>query len=185
LDVRWLPRWLTAATLAGNHVMYGVITIRRQSRESEKERVMSNPSVFYNTDVVITGNYSTPPLWSSCQTSWLQNGDVLWFMWGTNWIYMLCTGCGRNNSHISKNHCGVSKADSEVWSIPLGRVHNKVFSRLHAVVGWASRLCSGGFFKHFHLSGTVNKQRLLKTLENSMHDLFTAQKWPFGVLCRL
>jgi hypothetical protein len=33
---------------------------------------------------------------------------------------------------------------------------------------------------HFHLSGTVNKQNfatgLLKTLENSMHDLFTAQK---------
>jgi hypothetical protein len=26
---------------------------------------------------------------------------------------------------------------------------------------------------------------LLKTLENSMHDLFTAQKWPVGVLCRL
>jgi hypothetical protein len=57
------------------------------------------------------------------------------------------TGCGRNNSHISKNHCGVPKADSRVQSIPLGRVHNKVFSCRHAVVGWASRLCSGGVFK--------------------------------------
>jgi hypothetical protein len=28
------------------------------------------------------------PLWSSGQRSWLQNGDVLWFMWGTNWIYI-------------------------------------------------------------------------------------------------
>jgi hypothetical protein len=46
-----------------------------------------------------------------------------------------CTECGRNNSHISKNNCGVPKADSGVWSIPLGRVHNKVFSRRHAVVG--------------------------------------------------
>jgi hypothetical protein len=55
------------------------------------------------------------------------------------------TKCGRNNSHISKNHCGVSKAGSGVWSIPLGRVH-KVFGCSHAVVGWASRLCSGGFF---------------------------------------
>jgi hypothetical protein len=45
------------------------------------------------------------------------------------------TGCGRNNSHISTNHCGVPKADSGVWSVPLGRVHNKVFSRRHAVVG--------------------------------------------------
>jgi hypothetical protein len=45
------------------------------------------------------------------------------------------TGCGRNNSHISKNHCGVPKPDSGVWSIPLGRMRNKVFSRRHAVVG--------------------------------------------------
>jgi hypothetical protein len=68
------------------------------------------------------------------------------------------TGCGRNNSHISKNHCGVTKADSGVWSVLLGRIHNNVFSRRHAVVGCASRLCGGGFLKNFHLSGTVNKQ---------------------------
>jgi hypothetical protein len=30
----------------------------------------------------------SPPLWSSDQSSWLQNGDVLWFLWGTNWIYI-------------------------------------------------------------------------------------------------
>jgi hypothetical protein len=65
---------------------------------------------------------------------------------------------GRNNSHISKNHCGIPKAGSRVWSIPLGKVHNKVFRRCHAVVGWASSICSGGFFKNLHLSGTVNKQ---------------------------
>jgi hypothetical protein len=28
------------------------------------------------------------------------------------------TGCGRNNSHISKNHCGVPKAGSGVWFVP-------------------------------------------------------------------
>jgi hypothetical protein len=27
-----------------------------------------------------------PPLWSSGQSSWLHNGDVLFFMWGKNWI---------------------------------------------------------------------------------------------------
>jgi hypothetical protein len=27
-----------------------------------------------------------PPLWSSGQSSWLQNGEVLGFLWGTNWI---------------------------------------------------------------------------------------------------
>jgi hypothetical protein len=28
----------------------------------------------------------TPPLWSSGQSSWLHNGAVLCFLWGTNWI---------------------------------------------------------------------------------------------------
>jgi hypothetical protein len=27
------------------------------------------------------------PLWSRGQSSWLHNGDVLCFLWGTNWIY--------------------------------------------------------------------------------------------------
>jgi hypothetical protein len=29
-----------------------------------------------------------PPLWSSGLSSWLRNGDVLCFLWGTNWIYI-------------------------------------------------------------------------------------------------
>jgi hypothetical protein len=29
-----------------------------------------------------------PPLWSSGQRSWLQNGDVLCLLCGTNWIYV-------------------------------------------------------------------------------------------------
>jgi hypothetical protein len=31
---------------------------------------------------------SRPPLWSSGQSSWLQNGDVLCFLWSTNWSYI-------------------------------------------------------------------------------------------------
>jgi hypothetical protein len=31
---------------------------------------------------------SRPPLWSSGQRSWLQNGDELCFLWGMNWIYI-------------------------------------------------------------------------------------------------
>jgi hypothetical protein len=31
-----------------------------------------------------------PRLWSSGQSSWLQNGDALCFLWGTNWIYIFC-----------------------------------------------------------------------------------------------
>jgi hypothetical protein len=29
-----------------------------------------------------------PPIWCSGQSSWLHNGDVLCFLWGTNWIYI-------------------------------------------------------------------------------------------------
>jgi hypothetical protein len=29
-----------------------------------------------------------PPLWFSRQSCWLQNWDVLFFLWGTNWIYI-------------------------------------------------------------------------------------------------
>jgi hypothetical protein len=29
-----------------------------------------------------------PPQWSSRQSSWLHNRDVLCFLWGTNWIYI-------------------------------------------------------------------------------------------------
>jgi hypothetical protein len=84
----------------------------------------------------------------------------------------------------------VPKASSGVWSIPLGRVHNKVVSRSHSVVGWASRLCSGGFLKKkFHLSGTVNKQNFRYWAAENPRELHAlplhSQKWPFGVLCRL
>jgi hypothetical protein len=33
-------------------------------------------------------NERDPPLWSSGQSSWLHNGDVLCFLWDTNWIYI-------------------------------------------------------------------------------------------------
>jgi hypothetical protein len=36
-----------------------------------------------------------PPLWSRGQSSWLLNGDVLCFLWGTNWIYICYVEEGR------------------------------------------------------------------------------------------
>jgi hypothetical protein len=41
-----------------------------------------------------------PPLWSSGQGSWPQSGDVLCFLWGTNWIYI----------------CYVEESRSPLWS---------------------------------------------------------------------
>jgi hypothetical protein len=52
---------------------------------------------FYN------GNYELgPPLWSSGQSSWLLNGDVLCFLWGTNCIYI----------HV----CYVEESRPPLWS---------------------------------------------------------------------
>jgi hypothetical protein len=48
----------------------------------------------YNTDRIHSLQASFPvmfyvaPLWPSGQSSWLQNGDVLCFLWSTNWIYI-------------------------------------------------------------------------------------------------
>jgi hypothetical protein len=36
----------------------------------------------------ISWSILAPPLWSSGQSSWLQNGDVSCFLWGTKWIYI-------------------------------------------------------------------------------------------------
>jgi hypothetical protein len=40
------------------------------------------------TEFICYVEESKPPLWSSGQSSWLHNGNVSCFMWGTNWIYI-------------------------------------------------------------------------------------------------
>jgi hypothetical protein len=42
---------------------------------------------FKRTIVYVHVSY-WPPLWSGGQSPWLQGGDVLCFLWGTNWIYI-------------------------------------------------------------------------------------------------
>jgi hypothetical protein len=59
---------------------------------------------FSNTDTL-----RLPPLWSSCQSSWLQIGDVLCFLWGTNWIY-IC--------HVEESRAPLWSSDQSSW------VHN-------------------------------------------------------------
>jgi hypothetical protein len=41
------------------------------------------------TECICYVEESRPPLWFSGQSFWLKNGDVLCFLWGRNWIYML------------------------------------------------------------------------------------------------
>jgi hypothetical protein len=61
-----------------------------------------------------------PPLWSGGQSSWLQNGDVLCFLWGTNWIYVcyvekvdrLCSLVVRDPGYRMEMRC----ASCELWT---------------------------------------------------------------------
>jgi hypothetical protein len=53
-------------------------------------RVVRDVGLHHSVHICVTGWLTWPPLWSSGQSSWLQNGEVLCFLWGTNWIiYML------------------------------------------------------------------------------------------------
>jgi hypothetical protein len=49
---------------------------------------MFNCCFIYKTHLLFHITATGPSLWSSDQSSWLQNGDVLCFLWGTNWIYI-------------------------------------------------------------------------------------------------
>jgi hypothetical protein len=65
--------------------------------------------------------YSRPPLWSSGHSSWLQNGDVLCFLWGTNWIYVcyvkkvdrLCGLVGRVLGSRTEMYCASCEVRTE------------------------------------------------------------------------
>jgi hypothetical protein len=46
------------------------------------------------------------PLWSSGQSSWLHNGDVWCFLWGTNWIY-IC--------YVEKNRLPLWSSGQSSW----------------------------------------------------------------------
>jgi hypothetical protein len=44
------------------------------------------PALFLEIDNHLVFHSVGPPLWPS--GSWLHNIEVLWFLWGTNWIYI-------------------------------------------------------------------------------------------------
>jgi hypothetical protein len=56
--------------------------------------------VRYELNLYMSCRRKWPPLWSSGQSPWLRNGDVLCFLWGTNWIYI----------------CNVEESRPALWS---------------------------------------------------------------------
>jgi hypothetical protein len=65
----------------------------RQSNESMHPLLWQHQESYIHPVVLTERNKdeegkTRPPLWSSGQSSWLLNGYVLCFLWGTNWIYI-------------------------------------------------------------------------------------------------
>jgi hypothetical protein len=55
-------------------------------RHKTKKKVGEDET--FTCQICNTRQWQGPPLCSSGQSSWQQNGDVLWFLRGTNWIYI-------------------------------------------------------------------------------------------------
>jgi hypothetical protein len=67
-------------------VMIGVTeNISYSTAKTSRSTTMNVPYSCSNCQQYI---FQRPPLCSSGQSSWLHNEDVLWFLWGTNWIYI-------------------------------------------------------------------------------------------------
>jgi hypothetical protein len=67
--------------------MWSVSRHQRLLHELIRNKVRNLLLILVNLTTRYTG-CGGPPLWSSDQSSWLQNGYVLCFLWGTNWIYV-------------------------------------------------------------------------------------------------
>jgi hypothetical protein len=83
---------------------------------------------------------SRPSLWSSGQSSWLQNADVLCFLWGTNWIYVCCIEEGRPRLWSSGQSSWLQNGDvlCFLWST------NRIYEYICYVEERRPPLCSSG-----------------------------------------
>jgi hypothetical protein len=93
------------------------------SSSAELKNCGSIPPLHRMSQLITKRSLSWPPLWSSGQSSWLQNGDVLCFLWGTNWIYI----------------CYVEESRSPLWSSGQScwpQIHRSVFDSRRYQIFW-------------------------------------------------
>jgi hypothetical protein len=62
--------------------------VSKETKRINKRSKMYCASYEVRTEFLCYVEGSRPPLWSSGQSSWLHNGDVLCFLWSKNWIYV-------------------------------------------------------------------------------------------------
>jgi hypothetical protein len=83
-----LHMWVWSLTLGVSNHTSTYFTILHAIDVNERASLYKMCDLFYNAISIPIPDW--PPLSSSGQSSWLHNGDVLCFLWGTNWIYICC-----------------------------------------------------------------------------------------------
>jgi hypothetical protein len=113
---------------------------------------------------------SGPPLWSSRQSSWLQNGDVLCFLWGTNWIY-IC--------YVEESRPPLPSSGQSYWL----QIQRSGFDSRHYLIFWGLMGLDRG-----PLSPVSTTEELLgrkssdSGLENREYGRRVPSRWPRGTL---
>jgi hypothetical protein len=72
-----------------NHIEFSFIQVdKKRNRYKSVSDLFSSVASRISANLCFQVDSKGLPLWSSGQSSWLHNGEVLWFLWGTNWIYI-------------------------------------------------------------------------------------------------
>jgi hypothetical protein len=98
---RVLRQW-TTVMINLSPVIIRLVGYHKQRRELEAGLLNAPTWLHGHKEIIIWWVISKwgQPLWSSGQSSWLHNGEVLRILWGTNWIYV----------------CYVEKSRLPLWS---------------------------------------------------------------------
>jgi hypothetical protein len=130
------------------------------------EKVIMPTQATYNT---VKWDYG-PPLWPSGQSSWLQNGDVLRFLWVTNLIYI----------------CYVEESTPPLWSCGQNswlQIQGSGFDSRHYPIFWEVVGLERG---PLSLVSTIEELLERKSrgpgLENREYGFRDPSLWPHGSL---
>jgi hypothetical protein len=113
---------------------------------------------------------SRPPLWSSGQSSWLHNGDVLCFLWDANWIY-IC--------YVEENRPHLWSSGQSSWlQIQRSRLDSRRYQIFWEVVGQER----GPFSLVSTIQELLERESSGSGLESREHCRRDPSHWPRSTL---
>jgi hypothetical protein len=114
--------------------------------------------------------YKWPPLWSSGQSSWLHNGDVLCFLWGTNRIY-IC--------YVEESRPPLWSSDQSSWL----QIRKSWFDPRHYLIFWVMVLERGPLSLVSTTEELLGRKSSCCGLVNRDYCRRDPSCWPRGTLC--